>query len=309
MIHTFRYPTVTELHEGILEELVYSKRSKVDDDISISVSMHNVIASAKSFQWDFDLKTLWLTRHRWSMMVNQYLNAGALDYWLDSIAAGIAPKKNARGIATMRMNEVKPRQSGRGVTRRWGSCMLALSYRQIPRPQITLHSRTSYLGYIAALDLTLAYKAAQLVSEITGIAVSDMQFVWQLEAAQYHPMRSMAWILGDEDRREEFWAMDLGREECPGFFHTKKWFDQIDAMDNSGKLYEEMTYATFCRIRKRLHTEVYGYPYGEDYETESNKRFAPLPSLSVEDLTIKFAKKAKEPDPDKVELNYDGVPD
>lgn len=307
MIHRFSCETVTDLHEKMVGELVYRTRPEVDDDISISVSLHNVIAHAKSFEWDFNLKDLWLTSHRWSMMVNQYLNRGALDYWLDSIDKGIAPKRNARGIATMRMNEVAPRNTGRGVTRRWGSCMLALSYRQLPAPQITLHSRTSYLGYIAALDLTVAYKAAQLVSEIVGIPVKEMQFVWQLEAAQYHPMRSMAWILGNVRRRNEFWENDFTREQSPGLFHTRKWFDQIDQMDHEGKLYEEMTYATFLRVRKRYHTEVWGYDFGEPFETPLTKRFKPLPSLHVDDLMIKFGKKEKEPDLDKVELNYDGI--
>ena len=312
MIHSYQESTVTRLHSMMCASLAFTTRSCVDDDISISVSRHNVIAAAERFEWDFDLKRLWLSKQRWTMLVNQYLNKGAMEYWLDGIDTGIAAKKNARGIATMRTNTVAPRMTGRGVTRRWGSCILGFSYRQWPYPQITMHSRTSYLGYIAALDITLAYCLAKEIHLRTGMPPEEMQFVWQLEAAQFHPMRSMAYYLNSPRLRERFFAHnvdnDHSREISPGMHHSGKWFRQIEQMDHEGKPYSEMTYSTFCRLRKRYHTEVIGTEYAENFGDDKVKPFKPLPSLKADELAINFSKKHRntEPDLDKVDINYDG---
>jgi hypothetical protein len=312
MIRTYQEATVTKLHQVMCHSLAFTSRQCVDDDISISVSRHNVVAAAERFEWNFDLRHLWLSRQRWTMLVNQYLNKGAMDYWLDGIQTGIAAKKNARGIATLRTNTVAPRMTGRGVTRRWGSCILGYSYRQWPYPQITMHSRTSYLGYIAALDISVAYCLAKEIALRTGVPPEEMQFVWQLEAAQFHPMRSMAFYLNFHRNRQRLFKHDpnhpQSREMCPGMHHTRKWFDQIERMDQDGLPYSEMTYSTFCRIRKRYHTEVIGLEYAEQFGDDRVKPFQPLPSLHTRDLVIKFSKKHEraEPDLDKVELNYDG---
>lgn len=313
MIHSYRRDTATDLHQRLCESLALSARPEIDDDISISVSRHNVVAAADRFEWDLDLKSLWLSKQRWTMLVNQYLDPGAMGYWLDGIESGLAVKKNARGIATMRTNTVTPRQTGRGLTRRWGSCILAFSYRQIPRPQFTMHSRTSYLGYIAALDMSLAYCLAKRVEERTGVPPEEMSFIWQLEAAQFHPMRSMAWYFSHD--KMDFYSFDVShpkaRERCPGMYHSRKWFDKFREMDREGLFYSDMTYSTYARIRKRYHTEVKGFDYSQRFADDDVKAFRPLPSLHTGDLVINFSKNAlrREPDLDKVEENYDGICD
>jgi hypothetical protein len=314
-MHMYHEATATELHDVLCTSLARTSRDSVDDDISISVSRHNVLAAAHRFEWDLDLSSLWLSKQRWTMLINQYVDVGAMDYWLDSIETGLAVKKSARGVATMRTNTVAPRKTGKGLTRRWGSCILGFSYRQLPQPQFTMHSRTSYLGYIAALDISLAHCLASAVGERTGIPPEEMMFVWQLEAAQFHPMRSMAWYFDGSLDQRDFLRFRVdhpqARQICPGMYHSRKWFDKFQKMDEEGLLYEDMTYSTYARMRKRWHTEIKGYDYGEPFETPNAKRFKPLPSLKTGDLVLKFSKSAlrREADLDKVEENYDGVPD
>lgn len=308
MMYTYHEADVNKLHRALIHSLAFTDRMDTSDDISISVSRHNVIALAERFDWDFDLKQLWISKQRWTMLINQYLNPGSVEFWLEGIESGIAAKKNARGIATLRTNTVAPRMTGRGVTRRWGSCILGFSYRQWPVPQITMHSRTSYLGYIAALDISVAHCLAKLVSERTGIDTSEMQFVWQLEAAQFHPMRSMAFYLSSARNRHRFLEMIPDREACPGVFHSRRWFAQIEKMDKENLPYSGMTYSTFCRLRKRYHTEVWGLKYANEFADDKVKAFQPLPSLRTGDLTLSFSKRhlKKDADPSQVELDYDG---
>jgi hypothetical protein len=115
-MHTYHEATVTELHRAMTRSLTFTKRADVDDDISISVARHNVLAVADCFEWDFPLHHLWYSKARWGALCSQYLDKGAMEFWLDSISKGMAVKKNARGIALLRTNLVNSYAAGRGTT-------------------------------------------------------------------------------------------------------------------------------------------------------------------------------------------------
>ena len=254
-IHAYKFPTVTALHNGLARKLLYGHASELDDVNSVDVQLHNVIAEAESFDWSYYIDTLWTTRLRWNTMVRQYIDPESLIEWLDTIESRMPGSK--RGVAVLRTNTVKARVTGRGVTRRWGSCMLSLSYRVKPRPQITLHSRTCYLGYLSVLDLTVAYVCAKLAGERSGVDVKDMSFVWSLEMAQYHGFRSIAFPLGDENRAAEFHSMDATRE-YPGHRLSMNWYDRLAKLDTDNVPYGDMKFASYKRIRRRWHTQVFG---------------------------------------------------
>lgn len=291
-IHAYNFPTLTALHDGITEKLAFSPKPKLDLVTSVDVQLHNVLARAESMEWDFDLKRLWLGKSRWTAMVRQYINPVALEEWLDSVEAKLKGRK--RGVSIMRTNQVAQRTNGQKdrVWRRWGSCMLAIGYRAMPEPQITLHSRTSYLGYIAALDLTVAQVCARLVGERVGLEPEEMSFVWHNECAQYHAFKSMAYLLGDPEMREAFLNPDEPhtRESAPALYYSQKWLDGFAREDDEGKLYGDMSFGQTRRIRKRWHTEVLGFPYGEPFEggnhasASQNRRFKELPSVKASEL-------------------------
>jgi hypothetical protein len=291
-IHAYNFPTGTALHDGITQKLAFGRKDQLDLVTSVDVQLHNVIARAASFEWEFDLKRMWLGKSRWTTMINQYINPVALEEWLDSCEAKLKGRK--RGVSIMRTNQVAQRTNGQKdrVWRRWGSCMLAIGYRAMPEPQITLHSRTSYFGYIAALDLTVAHVCARLVGERVGLKPEEMSFVWHNEATQYHAFKSMAYIMGDPDMRERFLEPEVPhtRESAPALYYSQKWLDSFAKEDAEGKLYGDMNFGQTRRIRKRWHTEVLGYPYGEPFEggthasSSQNQRFKPLPSVSSDTL-------------------------
>lgn len=309
-LHVYTADTASDLHGMMCHSLAYGTKSDMDLVTSVDVQKHNVIATAESFAWDFDLSDLWLTKTRWTTMIRQYINPIALEEWLNACEAKLVGRK--RGVSIMRTNEVQKRTSpkkqladgsenGIRTWRTWGSCMLAIGYRALPRPQITLHSRTSYLGYIGALDLSVAYHCATLVAERVGLSVEDIAFTWHLEAAQFHAFKSLAYLLQDDDRRESFMDLVVGESDAqdlqmrrrqPGLYISRKWMNTFEKEDAEGKLYGDMNFGQTRRIRKRYHTEVLGYEFGEPYEggdhrsRSQNKRFKPLPSVKASELTF-----------------------
>jgi hypothetical protein len=288
MVHIFRSKTATELHDNLAESLLFGQRLDFDDANSVDVQMHNVVAEADSFDWEYDTARLWTHRARWNVMVKQYIDPESLKEWLGLIETNFPSSK--RGVAVLRTNTVKQRHTGRGVTRRWGSCMLSLSYRVKPWPQITLHSRTCYLGYLSVLDLTVAHVCARLAGARTGVLPSEMRFVWQLEMAQFHGFRSIAYPLGGSDELfQEFVNHDSRKETYPGVYITRQWYDRLCKLDDDGVLYGDMKFSSYRRVRRRWHSQVEGLEYAQQfagglYSPSNGKVQAPIPSTPTSAL-------------------------
>lgn len=288
----FHARTLTELHDNMCRALVFSHSDELSYTSSVDVQIHNVVGYAESMDWDFDMKDLWLTKSRWSMMLRQYIDPDELEAWVNQITARIGTK--GRGVAVMRTKTVKARGGeatghSNKETRRWGSCMLAISYKAVPHPQITLYSRTSYLGYIGALDLTVAWAMARLIAEKTGQDVKDIKFVWYNEAIQWHFFKSLAYLLNHPVKRDRKYfrklliksEKKLSEEEvemtknCPGLGGSRKWLAKVIKEDKDGVTYGDMTYNTYRRIRRRWHTEVWGLEFAQKFEGWSRYKTGP----------------------------------
>jgi hypothetical protein len=282
-VKTFKASTMTELHDKMCTFLVEAGDKDLDVISTVDVQRHNIIAQADSMEWDFDMKDMWLTKSRWTMMVNQYLDPDEVTAWVERCTAKIGTK--GRGIAVMRTKTVAARGGAatghtNKETRRWGSCMLAVSYKAMPRPQITLYSRTSYLGYIGALDLTVAWMLGKTLAKAMGIKVEDISFVWMNEAIQWHNFKSAAFLLNhpEKKRRKRYRRLILKPmkklkpneveelEASPALTLTRKWFAKVIQEDKDGRTYGDMTYNTFRRIVRRYHTEVHGFDYAKEFE-------------------------------------------
>ena len=318
-MHAYKASTLTGLHDRLCDKLVLAGEDDLDVISTVDVQLHSVIAQADSMAWDFDLKNMWLTPSRWSMMIKQYIDPERLENWIGMSTSKIGNR--GRGIAEMRTNEVKPRGGAatghtNKETRRWGACMLSIGYKAKPVPQITLHSRTSYLGYIGALDLTVAWMCARYLGKEMGMEPEEFRFVWMNEAIQWHNFKSLAYLLNhhDPEHREHYRrlmmlpAKELDRQEVvilkgsPGLFLSRKWLQKVIKEDAEGKTYGDMTYNTYRRIRRRFHTEVHGLEYAQQFEGSSFyktgpkqgeekeffKAYGPLPSTHCS--TLDFSK-------------------
>ncbi len=313
--HTYRADTLNQLHTDMCLDLLYAPADQLDTISMIDVSKHNVVGIADSMEWEFDLKNLWLSKSRWNMMVRQYLDPDQLVAWF-AACQKIGRKK--RGQAVLRTRTVKS-QGGEanGFTnkerRRWGSCMLAITYKAVPTPTITLHSRTSYLGYLSNLDVTVAHVLGQYVSDMVGVPLSEFHFVWMLESAQWHSFKSLAWVLvnPDDDIREQGRrvllkkAVNLSPDEqelmtSPAVKGSRVWLNKVRREDAQGITYGDMNYNTYRRIRRRWHTEIFGYEKAQSFEgwslwvggdkdgepKEYFPAYHPLPSVSSTGLDL-----------------------
>lgn len=300
---TQTYDDITALSYGLTKSLVYSRPEGIDYSNSMDFQIHNIVVEAKSCDYEFDLKDVWVTHSRWTTLVRQYIDPEALEVWLDVIERKLKGKK--RGLSFMRTNQVAKRTtaSNNKEWRVWGSCMLGFGYRALPRPQITLHSRTTYLGYIGQLDLALVHVLAREIGKRLGLEPKDISFVWHLEAAQFHSFKSLAWFFqNDRDRRmlEEKPHTDDLRKRAPVLWLSQKRFQEYLDMDDNGLLYCDMSFSQQLRIRRRFHTEVHGPEYGKPWEggtrlkSAGMAKVAPvLPNNPVSKLTFDCLRKVE----------------
>lgn len=292
----FIFPDATKMHDGVCEMLMFGdKRTERDWAHGTEVGLHNVTIGCESFDWNFDLKRLWIPPSRWTMMVRQYLDKGDLDDCLAKVDDRLVGR--GRGIAVLRTRTVQGRGTGRNVRRRWGSCMLNLSYRSNPVPTVSLHSRTTYFGYLAALDVTVAHVFARECGAITGIDPADMRFIWTLDLAQFHGFRSLAWALGDAGIREQMdedvdarieWSPRVVDGNQPGYRKALDGYARILKCDRPGKLYGDEAFSSFNRVRRRFHTEIFGSEYAAQFAGGAKDigPFPPLPSTPASSLTF-----------------------
>lgn len=294
---TAEYKDMTELSRGLTERLVYAKPEELDVINAMDFQLNNVMVRSESCEYDYDLKQTWVTASRWTSLVRQYLDPVALDGFLGQVQDKLRGKK--RGIAFLRTQMVAKRTtiSNGKEWRRWGSCMLGFSFTVLPKPTITLHSRTTYLGYIGQLDLALAHVLAREIGLRIGLTPRDIAFVWVIDGAQFHSFKSLAWFFQSErDAKRltrDYSEADLKKlkKKYPVLARAKHRYQEFVDMDEAGLKYCDMSFAQQLRIRRRLHTEVYGPEYGLDWEGGTRLKAAgmakvapPLPSIPVERL-------------------------
>lgn len=304
MINSFTFANPAEMHDTMCKKF-FAGRYGTDFDWAqgTEVGLHNVTIGCETIDFDANLKDLWIPPSRWSMMVRQYIDPFALDDNLAKIEERMAPPRRSgdrRGIAVLRTRLVQGKGTGRGVRRRWGSCMLNLSFRHSPVPTVTLNSRTTYFGYLALVDVAVARAYAARCAEITGIPLSSIQFVWRLDLAQFHGFRSLAWVLGNDKRRALMdkhienrlgWPSRQVEGNRIGFRKAMDGYARIKKSDDAGTLYGDESFSSFARVRRRFHTEVFGEEYAEQFiggtrNGGGKKGFPPLPDTFVRDLDL-----------------------
>lgn len=309
MIRAFNFKNPVEAHDEMCERLIWGDNTdpaNLDYDWThgTEVGLHNVSIFCESIDFDYNLAKLWVPSSRWSMMVRQYIDPEALHDNLAKIEERMSgPKyggRQGRGIAVLRTRMVQGKGTGRGVRRRWGSCMLNLSFRRNPVPTVTLNSRTTYFGYLALVDLSVARTYAARCAEITGIPLASIQFVWHLDLAQFHGFRSLAWMLGNDEIRAEMDEQLPNRLDFPcrrapgnqvGFRKALDGYARIKKSDDAGTLYGDESFSSFARVRRRFHTEVFGPEYSAQFEGGTRNRggkgsFSKLPDLWASGLTF-----------------------
>lgn len=325
MINAFSFANPVDAHESMCKKLMMGNSLYERDwTHGTEVGLHNVALHCESIEFDYNLKKLWIPRTRWTTMVRQYIDPLALDDALDKVEERMSGKysgKKGRGITILRTEEHTPeipsaydtndpaivelktrmvqgKGTGRNVRRRWGSCMLNMSFRANPIPTVSLHSRTTYFGYLALVDMAIAAQFANECSMIVGIPLKNVEFVWTLDLAQFHGFRSLAWALSNEDIRNQMTEDVDNRKSLsakmvdgnqPGYRKALDGYGRILQSDRANVLYGDESFSSFARIRRRFHTEVYGTEYANQFRGGTRirggqKAFPPLPDTWLSKL-------------------------
>jgi hypothetical protein len=207
-------------------------------------------------------------------LIRQYVDPDKLFHWLSEVKR---VSTYNRGIIAMDMQTVayqKVESNPRASRRRGGACMRMVTYRAFPQPTVSLHSRTTYLGYIGELDLLLAHKLIELAADMIGdgLSVDDFAFRWKVEVAQVHGFKSLAFIFAtgqDKYMRMREWpegkrirlaegrVITLGSiDDHPTWKIVRSWWKRIHGQDKALLPYSANKYGAEKRIRRRYHSQM-----------------------------------------------------
>lgn len=256
---------MTDLHERLIRHVLDA--SDTLPTAGTSVGAPDLwIGQAESAQWSCQLDEMWLTETKWRTLSAQYVDPLAMREWANLIRTRLV--KSRMNVATLHMRGVVGHTARAVPTRRFANCLNHVSFRRRPFPELTLSSRTTYLGYLSGLDLTLAHRLAQVAAEAVGCDVEDVRFTWLLEMAQYNSEKAMGYALS---RGVEVGATSPARK-C----HTMT-VRYLEGLDAKGVPYEDMGMASRRRLRQRWHVYTQPGEWANPYGI-SPGRFAPLHS-------------------------------
>jgi hypothetical protein len=153
-------------------------------------------------EFDFDCGLdLWLTAGRFTKLQRDYLDYELLQTWIEGPCSKKKMPRNLtrRGTNTQmscRVHGVKS-HGGRKDNYTWGNCIFGFSFRPEEGTHagtFVLHSRTSYICYMAGMDLALAYVIAKKIAEVREEDVRDYKFVWHIDSLQWYSIKAMAYV-------------------------------------------------------------------------------------------------------------------
>src|SRR3982750_332266 len=182
-----QFENMTDLWHSACEDLLFAKRDELDRWAGLTTVMYDNFLTARSMEFDFDVgRDLWLTKSRFPKLQRDYLEFEALPDFFDRCEK-IASHHARRGVITTMACKKAVQRSGTGMRSQhvWGNCMIAFTYHggmKWSQPTLGLHSRVSYIAYLGAMDMALAWIIAREIAARTGIQVEDMAFRWFIDS-------------------------------------------------------------------------------------------------------------------------------
>lgn len=187
--------------------MLFAGRHELDAVSGLTGVMYDHVLHTKSMAFELDVgHDLWLTRYRFPKLQRDYLEKGSVTPFLDRCQAAHQSKRVKAGVITQMMCRPALRKDGEQV-HVWGNCMIAFTFRGGKRPTLALHSRVSYIAYLGAMDLALAWVIAREIGQRIGLEVEELAFVWHVDSLQWHGFKCIPYVLSqgideifDEDR-------------------------------------------------------------------------------------------------------------
>jgi len=268
-----RAPTQTELWHDVTRWHLY--KPEVDYYATIGTNLNNVILEAQSMEFEFDLRSLWLNRSRWTRLTREYLNGPETTDFVRR-SREILTDKGRNGVITQMQFATVQRYAKK---HKWGGCLMSATFRGHRKrniiPTLTLHSRVSYNCYMLGMDFCLAHVLAR---EISQGDPGQIRLQWHFDVLQTHSFKSLPFIYSQPDLLAELVRSgkqepnidDEGfRNEYPTWRAIGKWWDTVRRYEEEGKTVAEEVYGPLKRIRRRW---------------EEHKQGIYVPSVRVEEL-------------------------
>lgn len=272
-----QYPTLTELWHGTIRRMWRGTLDNggLDYVASADTIAYDNLLAAKSMDFSFDLgRDLWLTKHRWSVLVRQYLDPLETERFLSKAAEIAVPKsKNGkRGVVSSMFARNVAREAKK---HRWGNCMGSFTFRGTPGtgskhgPTLAIHSRVTYIAYIGGLDLALAAVLAREIASEHDLDPTTFRFRWYVDALQFHGFKSLPMLFRTE-YIEDLERAKL-RQRYPTINLVGRWYDALKRYEADGKPLQAEKYGPLKRVRRRY----------EEYQSGDY-----LPSVTLDDLNL-----------------------
>ena len=254
-------PTLTTMWETTCSRMFFAKSGIVRGSSMTMAYDHLLKAESMAYEMDvwYDLH---LTKSRFPVLQRTYLN---LEEYEDFLVRCRNVLKEKGAVTKLTAVPHKPRGINR--TKKTGNyahggCILGWGFRvhkPTGQPILTMHSRTSYIMYLGALDLALCYCMAKEIGAELGFKVEDFGFRWFSDCLAVAHMQSVSYVWNRPDLMEairnprkfpdaEYPTIKLMRSTIRSFIKKKK----------EGFTPEQEKYAQLMRYRKRWEARVDG---------------------------------------------------
>ena len=232
----------TALHNIATRSHILS--GEVGHEMGIGTNLYDVTLKSTSLHNDFNIGyDLWFLQGRWTNLIRSYLDPEITSRFIKA-SREIYNEVGNKGIVT----EMQFRSNKRSAKKhKWGNCLLSASYRgQVDshiKPTLVFHSRVTYMGYIAGLDIGLATVLAKYIAGRERL--SDIGLIWKIDVSQVHAFKTLPWLYAHRNLLDY-----VLRLETPTALRIQKWHEMVLKYEKQGKPIDDELYGPLRRVRQ-----------------------------------------------------------
>lgn len=273
-------PTLSALWHGACSHIFFGDRDQISWQGSMSMAYDNFL-HANSMEYEMDVgRDLWLTKARFPKLQRDYLDLDEYNQFLER-CANIAKRRGSITQMTCKVHGARGKNSFKPTGNyAHGNCMIGFTFRMHMKkdggqPVLGLHSRVSYVSYMGALDLALAYVMVKEIGDALGFAPEECAFQWYVDSLQWANMQSMAYMCS---RPKMMKALRQHKTypstRYPTINIMRRTEENFRTKYEEGFTPKEEKYAQMMRYRTRYERSIHGVEPGL------------MPSIPVQTLTL-----------------------